>query len=834
MKRALLQITINPLQYMNLTIRLSNLSILLFTLVCSLNAKSNLKFKAGDGYVTIEDSGYFESFKCTKSSEKEKNLLRYGKNKNPLMTISLWDNKKQFHPQKAQFEYKGGNTNHIKLFYKNDLYTLIEVKEYSSYASLELIESSPNIQKVNWGHVVFKLYNRVGNLLGVARGYNTSIFMGSLNTKTMATGQNIQGGYNLLRAETTDYSRKQVNRGWKGMPVDMPALPGETVIGSKIGIIICKDGDFLSHMEELELNEKLPRTFLKRPLDEGPGVWAKISPLARTGLLRVAISPKNYKDCIELAKLMGVHVLYHPGIFSHLGEPSLKKSTFPNGEEELKFIAKEVAKENIVLGAHNLSNFTNPIASYVTGKPDVRLAKSIPVTLSKPLSANKNDRILHLTNDSLKNLKLWINGTVEEQKKNDRFILIDEEIIRFRRTNIDLDNLTIKKVTRGHFKTKVTAHESGTKLATLIGGSEAYNVVYGNMLMLREQARRFGRFYRENLLVRLSFDGLEGNSYSGYGHSELGFGMNEFVKNFWEEATKYGRFNYHSTSSRVTSYVWHWIGSISWGEPWYADFRNSMMNYRLRRAVELDASYIPYRLGQFTFRKDISLQDATWIMANHTGHKAGVDIYITPDFHKDPVTAPLLKEVNKWNRYRDSGQIKPSEYAILQNPYYEFELTESEYGQFSLKFVQQWKPLEYDDSVVQYIRFNNTVSIENEHCMKFAYKSYFSNRGLKAEFTFTAPSSGISIMANQSDWNTIHHDYKIGDYIVINYDTVQIYNSKNELIDSKLLKKGLVTEAKNEVEIKFTDNNGAGKFIPLNYGCMHPIEVLSQKKVEKL
>jgi hypothetical protein len=83
------------------------------------------------------------------------------------------------------------------------------------------------------------------------------------------------------------------------------------------------------------------------------------------------------------------------------------------------------------------------------------------------------------------------------------------------------------------------------------------------------------------------------------------------------------RSHFIADASRTSHYFWHIYSRMNWGEPWYASFRESQTEYRLKNQAYFRRNLMPGMLGWFQMRPETTLDDVEWMLALASALDAG-------------------------------------------------------------------------------------------------------------------------------------------------------------------------------------------------------------------
>jgi hypothetical protein len=208
---------------------------------------------------------------------------------------------------------------------------------------------------------------------------------------------------------------------------------------------------------------------------------------------------------------------------------------------------------------------------------------------------------------------------------------------------------------RGAYHTVASKHHKGDTVSLL--ADHAYKVFLTNAELTEEVSKNIARLFNETGLCQISFDGLEGNFSTGLG--TYGEVMMPYV--WYENLNDSVRNNIIVHASRTTHFFWHIYTRMNWGEPWYADFRSSQTEYRMKNQKYFQRNYMPAMLGWFNMRDGMSMEDLEWMLARSAAFNAGYAFVVSlKGLRKHGQSDKLLEKMKQWERARLSGAFPDS------------------------------------------------------------------------------------------------------------------------------------------------------------------------------
>ena len=549
-------------------------------------------------------------------------------------------------------------------FGKSGLSAQVRVISKTSHITFELIEIAPagSADLAVWGPYPTSIRKTVGEVVGVVRDGTFALGLQALNIKTLGGyPENDEGSADrpygarqtdfgsVLQAYSMDRSRPRSIAVWSkrapNMPV--PAVPGETVLGSKIALFGCPEPKALETLGKIEVAEGLPH-----PLIEG--VWAKMSPERGRSYLIANFSESTIDEMLGYVKQANLMSLYHENAFKSWGHYEPNPKFFPGGMAGLKACADKAKASGIRLGAHTLSNFIQTQDPYITPEPDARLAKTGESTLTEAVDAATSTI-------PVASPEYFTNRLGNELQT----VVIGKELVRYRSVSTNAP-WKLLDCQRGAYGTTASEHPRGSAAGKLM--DHAYKVFFPNLELQREIARNLARVFNASGLSHMDFDGHEGCLAPGEGT----YGNEVFAKEFYDHLD---HTVINGTSPPLSHFYWHINSYCNWGEPWYGGFRDSMQEYRINNQAFCERNFIPKMLGWYLLRTSTCLSDMEWMLARSAGFDSGFALATSLDaLRKNTESGPILDALREWEKARRAGVFTPEQREALRNPKREFHL----------------------------------------------------------------------------------------------------------------------------------------------------------------
>jgi hypothetical protein len=224
-----------------------------------------------------------------------------------------------------------------------------------------------------------------------------------------------------------------------------------------------------------------------------------------------------------------------------------------------------------------------------------------------------------------------------------------------------------------------------------------YKVFLSNPELSIEIAGKLAELYNYCGLRQISFDGLEGNRSTGMGN----YGEILFTTTWWNHLSDNIRQHTIIDASRTTHYFWHIYSRMNWGEPWYAGFRESQTEYRLKNQAYFQRNLMPGMLGWFSMRENTPVEDIEWMLARSAAFDAGY-AFVTGDrqLETNGQAAEILKLIGEWEKARMSGAFTAEQKEKMKDIGNEFHLETAGEKSWNLSQVFSYK-FKHEDKVKQ-------------------------------------------------------------------------------------------------------------------------------------
>jgi len=557
----------------------------------------------------------------------------------------------------------------LTLQYSDGVTAAIKATAKTTDTVFELLSVVPRdkVELVVWGPYATRIKETIGETVGVVRNDQFALGIQALNVKTPGgypTAENdVMPGRgdaaqatefgSVLQAFTRDRREDRVVSNWGHASYLVPGYNDGGVVGSRIALFGCPAGEALKTIGEIEIAEALPHPLID-------GVWGKVARGATASYLIVGFGEDTIDQAIAITRRAGLKYLYHGGPFATWGHFQLHPGQFPHGWAGMKDCVEKAKAEGVHLGVHTLSNFITTNDPYVTPVPDDRLAKVGSSVLTEDIDPDQTE--IPIADPK------WFNQMENNTLKT---VQIGQELIRYGSVS-EQAPWRLLGCRRGVYQTQAAAHSKGTPVAKLM--DHAYKVFLTDVELSQEVARRIAELFNQTGLMQISFDGLEGNWSTGMGQ----YGRTLFVTTWYDHLRDDLRGRVITDASNPGHYFWHIYTRMNWGEPWYAGFRESQTEYRLKNQDYFRRNLMPCMLGWFNMTGQTSLEDIEWLLARAAGFDAGFALNTSLGVvRENGLSETILQAINAWETARMSGAFSESQKRRLQDIHQEFHLEAS-------------------------------------------------------------------------------------------------------------------------------------------------------------
>lgn len=627
-----------------------------FLLVTTVNAQ--VVFKTKEWLFALNKMGVVSSMKNL--SQNKEYLV--ADSASPLLSIKYQGN--LIAPSSCEWN---GKLKELRFQYPSvGMSAVVKTTSNNNYLSFELVQlkGAEKLDLVLWGPFPTSIADSIGEVVGVVRDKEFAIGIQALNVKTLGGYPNaesdVEPSYDIFESGNTvdikaedrtkllfrgDVARptsygsimqaycrnRNTNRvveNWSHKFYQAPAFEDGGIIGSKIALFGVPVKEALATLGEIEIKEGLPHPMLD-------GVWGKTATNASESYIIMRFGTNNLQEAINATKAAGLRYLYHEDPFASWGHFNLNKTEFPENWKSMKESSLTANAQGVRLGVHTLSNFITTNDAYVTPIPDKRLAKVGFSKLTSSIDATTTDIAI----DDPIYFNQFQNNTL-------RSVVVGDEIIRYSSVS-ESAPWKLLKCTRGAFATKASSHAAGDSIGKLI--DHAYQVFLTDASLLTEMSTTIARLFNETGLMQISFDGLEGCWSTGMGQ----YARQLFTKNWYDHLSPELKGRVINDASNPGHFFWHIYTRMNWGEPWYAGFRESQLQLRLKNQQFYKRNLMPSMLGWFSLKMETMPEDIEWMLALGAGYNAGFGLSTNLEtLQQHGKNSEIFSLIRNWEKLR--------------------------------------------------------------------------------------------------------------------------------------------------------------------------------------
>lgn len=640
-----------------------------------------IKLKTKTTELVFNEKGYYTSIRVEGNE-----ILQEGSY--PIITVCSEGNL----IEPAGMEVKGKE---LKVGMQDGGTVRLKYSESPTSLTFEVADIPAKYEVLLYGPILLNINEVVGDVIGVVQGKGVAFGMQSLNIKTnagipqeyfeqVASKYEYKGKESVLSVRTSpvyqlaasdigngavlQFSCRARNKleyrdvmNLKGSMV-LPLKDDDAVIkGSKIAFFGCKAEDALARIGAVELEHGLPH-----PLFDGE--WGKTSRAAMKSYLISDFNEENMDMALEKAKIAGFKYIYHSGPFLDWGHFNWDPAFVSGGDEAVKKMVDKAKKQGIKMGVHTLSNFITTNDAYVTPVPSKNLLKQGILELVSDIAPDQTEITIKKT--ALFARPMSLNA-----------LHINDELITYGTVEEKGDEMVLKDCTRGAFKTQPASHSKNDTLYKL--WDYPYKTLFPDIELQDKMVNRLVELFNNTGLEQISFDGLEGCSYTG--HDE--YAMARFVSRFYEGVNH----NVLNDGSNLNHYMWHIHTRMNWGEPWGEAMRTGQVESRIKNQEFFQRNLFPRMLGWFLIRladknfEATTIEDLEWALSESAGFDAGYAMTVNMrTLRGHGQIDRLLTAIKNWDELRETKSFTTAQMQRLKDPATEWHLEKTDNDHFIL------------------------------------------------------------------------------------------------------------------------------------------------------
>ena len=243
------------------------------------------------------------------------------------------------------------------------------------------------------------------------------------------------------------------------------------------------------------------------------------------------------------------------------------------------------------------------------------------------------------------------------------------------------ETFLLKNCKRGAYGTTAVAHSQKTPLYKL--WDYPYKTLFPDLVLQDKFSDRLAEIMNKTGLCQISFDGLEGCSYTGQDE----YANNRFVYHWYNQLNH----NVLNDASRLSHNLWHIHTRMNWGEPWGEAMRTGQVENRIKNQAFFKRNLFPRMLGWFLIRladrnfECSSLEDLEWALSESAGFDAGYAMTINSNtLRRHGQIDKLLGAIKDWDKLREAEAFTEEQKARLRDPQTEWHLEKTDEQNYNL------------------------------------------------------------------------------------------------------------------------------------------------------
>lgn len=580
--------------------------------------------------------------------------------------------------------------------------------------TLTITSLSDTYDAVMISPVKVKLHEAVGDVIGVARGNGLAFGIQALNIKTNAGipaeyGEAVQNkfiskgkgaelsvgtvpDYRLAAVNTTDGASfqfscrrrdrveyRQVQQLHKSLVLP---VEGEDALisGASVAFFGVKSTDALRRIGEIEIAHGLPH-----PMFDGE--WGKTSRRAMRSYLITEFAADELDFVLDKAEIAGWKYIYHSDPFKTWGHFEWNPDFVTGGDGQVKEIVEKASQRGIAVGIHTLSNFMTTNDDYVTPVPSAHLLKQGILTLASDIDDNQTDIPIIADSSILFEMPMTLNA-----------VQVGNELITYGGVNYISGGIVLTSCSRGAFGTSAQTHSTSEVMYKL--WDYPYRTLFPDIVLQDAFADRLVEIFNNTGLSQISFDGLEGCTYTG----QDDYATARFVSRCYQGWNH----NVLNDASNLNHYTWHINTRMNWGEPWGEAMRTGQVENRIKNQDFFARNLFPRMLGWFLIRLSdkkfecTTLEDLEWALSESAGFDAGYAMTVSMKTMKGHGEIDkLLETIKIWDSLRENDCFSDELKMKLREPATEWHLERKNDTEYLLYPLQISKHFVCDFSEMQ-------------------------------------------------------------------------------------------------------------------------------------
>ncbi len=449
------------------------------------------------------------------------------------------------------------------------------------------------------------------------------------------------------------------------------------IVGAKFSLVASPIEDFKPAIREAERAAGLPSPELG-------GNWARDSEsVQKSYLFATDASEANIDALIDYARLGGfgtIVFLKNNWLDTH-GHYRINTGNFPHGLEGLKAAVAKIHAAGLEAGVHVFGPSISPNDSYVTPKPDDRLAMVPVPDLAEALDA----KVPTVTLSAEPRLPPVGPSSKEFPGK---YLRIGDEIIRYEAAEPGPPFRYVRCV-RGALGTKAEAHPAGSTVRGLLT-MWGYFLVDPDSTLVDELTRNFADIFNSADFDMVYVDASDGIIDD---YIDSWYYLNRMHLAYYR---KFRKDVLYQTSNGVgTDLRWH-IVPRSASADGHGDIKG-YLDERWPGILHMDANFTRPDIGWYYWFKDVRPDQLEYVAAKALAVDGSISLETSrAALESQTQSRQMMDTLRKWEQYRRHQSVSQEIKAKLREPQKDFKLFSDADGDWQL-YRASYEPVRYVD-----------------------------------------------------------------------------------------------------------------------------------------
>jgi len=161
-----------------------------------------------------------------------------------------------------------------------------------------------------------------------------------------------------------------------------------------------------------------------------------------------------------------------------------------------------------------------------------------------------------------------------------------------------------------------------------------------------------------------------------------------FTKTWYDNLSPELKGRVINDASNPGHYFWHIYSRMNWGEPWYAGFRESQLQLRLKNQQFYKRNLMPSMLGWFSLKLETMPEDIEWMLALGAGYNAGFGLSTNLEtLQKHGKNTEIFSLIRNWEKLRLKQAFSEDQKERMRSLKSEFHLDSIDLNKYALNTI---------------------------------------------------------------------------------------------------------------------------------------------------